>query len=146
MSQINQKKSQPPQAFGPLNNRKPNQTGHDQTVGNTYGERRDKADLDGSRSSNWVQRSLQWGKDLFLGGVNKSSNVQEFSNSADRYEGVNRGYYSTNPIVEGKSRIEKGTNLQARVQHPEPDKYVGFLDSLIHYIDADRQAPAKKKV
>lgn len=126
-----------PSPFGPLNSRKPTHV-DSQTVGNTYGERRQKMGDETEASNNWVQKGLQWGKDLFLGNTKKTNNINAFSNSADRYEGVRQ---SANAIVDKKSRLEGGYSLKGRVQQPSPDKYVGFLNSVIEYLDT-----RKKKV
>ena len=123
--------------FGPLNNRKPTHTS--ETVGNTYGERRQK--MGSEETSNWVQKGLQWGKDLFLGSGKKTSNIDNFSSSGDRYEGVRQSHFSSNPILEKKARLEEGYSVKAKTQQPSPDKYVGFLNSVIEYLDT-----SKKKV
>ena len=120
MSQISQKK---PGQFAPLNGRKA-----DQTVGQTYGERRDRTTQTAEGSSQGV---LQRIKDRFTGGVKKGGPAEAFAHSGDRYEAVGKKH----DILKQKSRMESGRSLTARVVQPGADNYVGFLNSVIHFFD-----------
>lgn len=130
MSTISHKKP----GFGALNTRKP-----DPTVGQNYGERLERTKASEVKNPlSWIQRT----KDLFSGSK-KQNNIKDFANKEDRFLGSTKTYFSHNPIVEKKSRLEEGLNIQSRVVQPAPDQYVRFLDSVIHYIDVSK---TKKKV
>ena len=128
MSSINHKGPKTkPAGFAPLNSRKT-----DQSVGQTYGERRDKVKTqEAEKGLNWVQRA----KDRFLGNK-KLNDTEEFANKEDRFLGSQTSHFSSNPIVEKKTQIETGLSHQSRVSRPAGDKYVHFLDDVILYIDA----------
>ncbi|MDO8526275.1 MAG: hypothetical protein Q7T03_01150 [Deltaproteobacteria bacterium] len=128
MSQINNKPPKPQtNDFGPLNGRR-------ETVGKTYGERRERANSAES-SSNWLQRA----KDFFSITGKKQNNISEFSNAADRYEGVRNEGGRT---LQKAAQLYDGSGQLAKVQRPENEKYALFLDSVIQYIDAKK--PPKK--
>lgn len=123
MSSISHKKS----GFSPLNTRK-----GDQTVGQTYGERREKTRVNDAKAGvGWLERA----KDKFLG-TKKTKDIHDFANKSDRFAGTGRSLYSANLFVEKKTRLEEGTHLQSRMLRLPGDQYVRFLDSVIHYIDA----------
>lgn len=129
MSSISHKKS----GFTPLNTRK-----GDQTVGQTYGERRERTKAEAARDNvGW----LEWAKDKFLGSK-KTKDTQAFASQADRFLGTQRTLYSANPFVEQKSRLEEGTRLQSRIAQPGADQYVRFLDSVIHFLNV-KKVPKK---
>lgn len=127
MSSINHKKP----GFSPLNHRK-------ETVGQTYGERREKTKAAQTQSGlSWLERA----KDKFLG-TKKARDIKPFSKKEDRFLGTQRTIYSANPFVEKKSRLEEGTHLQPRIARPPTDQYVRFLDSVIHFMNV-KKAPKK---
>ncbi|MBI4224667.1 MAG: hypothetical protein HY609_07000 [Deltaproteobacteria bacterium] len=129
MSSISHKKP----GFGPLNARR-----SDQTVGQTYGERREKTKSQEAKEGvSWLERA----KDKFLG-TKKTKDIKAFADKADQFLGAQRTIYSANPFVEKKSRLEEGTHLQSRIVHPAGDQYVRFLDSVIHYMNI-KTAPKK---
>ncbi len=118
MSTISHKKP----GFGPLNTRKT-----DRTVGQTYGERRERTKTaESEHSLNWVQ----WAKDKFLGGK-KYNNIDNFADKGDRFLKTQ----SANPIVDRKNRIESGEKGSSKATPQANDHYVRFLDSIITYLD-----------
>jgi len=118
MSNINHKgpKTQIPPGFGPLNHRK--------TVGNTYGERREKAVENPQEKGGW-----QIVKDFFSGDI-KPKNIQNFSNNTDRYETS-----KTNKI----DRVQQGTSHTAGISRPSNDQYAGYLYSIMQYFDTKKK-------
>lgn len=131
MSQINNKTPKPQRSapFEHLNPRKNKAPEPKPTIGQTYGERRQKTGLsEGPFFNGFIQRA----KDFFLGGK-KSNNIEDFANTKDRYEGVKN--YS-NPTVERSTRLYQGTTVQARAPHTSVDPYLGCLNSVIQYLDS----------
>lgn len=118
-------------AFGPLNNRKA-----DHKVGQTYGERREKT---AQSAPETTQGLFQRIRDRFTG-VKNPSPAAGFSSRDDRYLDPNSP--SAKAVVDRKNRLEAGGNSQARLQPPPKDRYVGFLDSVITFLDA-KKTPRK---
>src|SRR3989338_88100 len=136
MSHINHKgpnKPHLPASFEPLNNRK-NARPKSETIGQTYGERRQKASL---HEEGWLKTGFNRAKDFFLGNGKKINNVSEFANKEDRYE-ESGSRYSANAVAR-KTRLEKGVRMES-ASKPPAEKYVHFLDSVITYL-----APQKVK-
>lgn len=115
-------------AFGPLNNRKA-----DRTVGQTYGERREKTTQSASQTTQGLFQRI---RDRFTGAKNPSP-AAPFASKDDRY--LDPHSPSAKAVIERKNRLEAGGNSQARVQPPPKDRYVGFLDSVIKFLEAKKQ-------
>lgn len=114
--------AKPQAGFDPLNQRRTTQT-----VGTTYGERRQRTPSlpQGTLSNHLLQRT----KDFFLGGK-KTAPAQDFANKDDRFERAKKSK------LEG---IEEGLSVAAKMQRPEDKKYVGFLNSVIEYLDVRKK-------
>ncbi|OGQ06401.1 MAG: hypothetical protein A2W61_05145 [Deltaproteobacteria bacterium RIFCSPLOWO2_01_44_7] len=117
-----------PTGFGALNHRKPAET-----VGNTYGERREKGVENPREKGGWqaIQGAI---KDFFLGSI-KSKHIQDFSNNADRYEAAR-----TSKI----NRVQQGTAHSSGISRPSNDQYTGYLSGLIKHLDT--KVPKKKQI
>lgn len=124
MSQISHKK---PGHFGPLNSRK-----NDQTVGQTYGERRRLQSPEQPQIGNLLQRV----KDRFLGKTHKSNNINGFSNSTDRYlderQSMEKGALNT------MRRLEGGRKHSSAAPSSPQNPYTHFLESVITFFDAKK--------
>ncbi len=131
MSSINHRnpKAKPAQSFAPLNTRRT-----DQTVGQAYGERREKTKGADGQNESWLQRA----KDKFLG-TKKQPPIETFANKNDQFLGAQKSHYSSNPIVERNRRTEEGTANRAKTAQPKGDHYVRFLDSVIGYLDTSKK-------
>lgn len=129
MSSINHRnpKTKPAQGFGPLNSRRT-----DQTVGQTYGERREKIKGTDVQNESWLQRA----KDKFLG-TKKRQPLESFANKNDQFLGTQKSHY--NPIVERNRQTEEGTANRSKSAQPKGDHYVSFLDSVIVTLDASKK-------
>lgn len=124
MSHINNNgpKSKMATPFEPLNNRKTQNA-----VGQTYGERREKAPPQNSESPGWIQSI----KDRFWGRKNLR-NFEAFSHKEDRYEGPRKPHYSHQDIIQRKNQIENGQGHKAV---GPPDPYIDSLDSAIAFLN-----------
>src|SRR3989338_10923105 len=111
MSSINDRnpKAKPAQGFAPLNTRRT-----DQTVGQTYGERRDKTKGTDGQNESWLQRA----KDKFLG-TKKRQPLEAFANKNDQFLGTQKSHYSSNPVVARPRRTEEGTAHQSKIARPK---------------------------
>lgn len=115
MSNINHRNPKAPHRphhFGPLNHRR-----EGETVGNTYGERRQQS-TEKSGATGWVQNI----KDFF-GGVKTTKNIGDFSNPTDKYMGVQQA----NPIRHAQKKMEAGVKPASRVTG-----HIDYLTQLIN--------------
>lgn len=124
MSHINNNgpKTKMTHPFEPLNNRKTQNS-----VGQTYGERREKTSPQSGESPGWIQSI----KDRFWGRKNLK-NLEAFSNQGDRYEGPRKPHLSHQDIVQRKNQIENG---QGHKVARSLDPYIDSLDSTIAFLN-----------